>query len=141
VPDDENRLGLVFGEAGHDGVVVGKAAVAVDFREAREQALDVVLERGTIGMPCDEHPLPRRQRTVQLRPHGLNAPAQLLDLPVAGVGVRQQFERLDLLEEDGNRLFEFEQGLGRHQLRPARRRRFINAAPRCRRRPAVRLRR
>jgi hypothetical protein len=38
---------------------------------------------------------------------------QRLDLAAAGVGRRLQFECLDLLEQDGNRLFEVE-GLSWH---------------------------
>ena len=44
VADEQHRLALVVGEAGHDRVVVGKAAVAVDLDEVREQPLDEVLE-------------------------------------------------------------------------------------------------
>ena len=35
VADEQHRLALVVGEAGHDRVVVGEAAVAVDLDEVR----------------------------------------------------------------------------------------------------------
>ena len=44
VADDQHRLPFVVGEAGHDRVVVGEAAVAVNLDEVREQPLDEVFE-------------------------------------------------------------------------------------------------
>ena len=38
VAEHEHRFAVILGEAGHDRVVVGEPAVAVDLDEAREQA-------------------------------------------------------------------------------------------------------
>ena len=46
--------------------------------------------------------------SIQLGPNRLEPPPQRLDLAVARVGPRQRAQRLDLLEQDGDRLFEFE---------------------------------
>ena len=48
VADEQHRLPVVVGEAGHDRVVVGEAAVAVNLDEAGEQPLDEVLEAGAV---------------------------------------------------------------------------------------------
>ena len=58
---EQHRLLFVFGEAGHDRVVVGVAAVAVDLDEIREETLHEILEAGTVGMPRHLHPLPRSE--------------------------------------------------------------------------------
>ena len=62
VPHEQHRLALVVGKAGHDRVVVGKAAIAVNLDEAGEQPLDEVLEARAVRVPRDQHALPRRQR-------------------------------------------------------------------------------
>ena len=106
--DDQHRLALVIGEPGHDRVVVGEPAVAVDLDEVREEALHEVLEPRSVRMPRDLHPLPRSERSVQLGPHGFDPSPERGNLAIAGVGVRQELERFDFLQQDGDRLFEFE---------------------------------
>ena len=47
-------------ETGHDGGIVAEAPVAVDFVEIRENPLDVVERMRPLGMPRQQHALPRR---------------------------------------------------------------------------------
>ncbi len=44
VADEQHRLAVVLGETGHDRVIVGEAAVAVNLDEAGEEPLDEVFE-------------------------------------------------------------------------------------------------
>ena len=106
--DEQDRLSLVVGEAGHQRVVVGEPAIAVDLGEAGEQPLDEVLDAGTIRMARDEDALPGRQRLVQLAAHRLETTVERFDLAIACVGPRQLRQRLDLLQDDRDRLFEVE---------------------------------
>ena len=62
VADEQHRLALVVGEAGHDRVIVGEAAVAVNLDEAGEQPLDEVLE-ARAGSGC---------RATSTRCHGVS---------------------------------------------------------------------
>ncbi len=108
MPDDQHRLPFVVGQAGHQRMVVGVAPVAVNLDEAAEEPLDEVLEAGTVRMPRHQDPLPRRQRLVEIPAHRLETPLQRLDLAIARIGLRQLVERVDLLEDDSDRLFEVE---------------------------------
>ena len=63
---------------------------------------------GPVRMTRDQHALPRRERSVQLAADRFDAAPQRLDLAIARVGVRQQPERVDLLQQHGDRLLEFE---------------------------------
>src|SRR2546422_409483 len=83
-------------------------AIAVDLDEIREQPVDEIFEVGPARMARDEHPLPRRQRAIELGADRLDAPPQHLDLTIARVGARLERQRLDLLQENGDRLLEFE---------------------------------
>ena len=51
MPDDEDRLVVIVGEAGHDGVIVGETTVAVNLHEPGKQPRDRVLEARTIRVP------------------------------------------------------------------------------------------
>ena len=62
MPDDEHRLIVEVGEAGHHRVIVGEAPIAVDLDEVGKEPLDEAFEARTGWMTGDEHPLPRRQR-------------------------------------------------------------------------------
>ena len=124
VADHEHRLIVELGEAGHHRVVVGEAAIAVDLDESREEALDEALEAGPPGMTRHLHALPRRQHGVEVGAHRLEPPAQRRQLPVAGLGRRQRLERLDLLQQNGDRLLEVE-GFRRHRSWRSRHRREI----------------
>ena len=94
--DEEHWLILVLREPGHDRVVVGETAIAVNLDKAGEQAVDEILEPGPIRMPRHLHPLPRRERSVQLGAHRFDPPVPHLDLAVARVGMRQERQRVDL---------------------------------------------
>ena len=72
-------------------------------------------------MARDEHALPRRQRPVEVAAHGFDAAPQRLDLAIARVGARQRFERLDLLQQHRDRLFEFERFSHAEQMQTAER--------------------
>ena len=111
VADEQHRLALVVGEAGHDRVVVGEAAVAVDLDEAGEQPLDEVLEAGT----ARDGARPARAATASATRRARaridsSAPAQRLDLAIARVGARQHATSASIsFSSDGDRLFEVEQ--------------------------------
>src|SRR2546425_7469294 len=74
---------------------------------------DELLEARPVRMPCDLHALPRRERPVQVAADGNNPLAQRCNLAVARVGARQDLERLDFLQQDGDGLLEVER-LRRH---------------------------
>ena len=118
VPHHAHRLAVVVGKAGHDGVVVAEAAVAVHLDEIGEQQADVVEHVRPGGVPRHLHALPGRQGPVDLAPDRLDAAAEALDLPIALGRGRHQLEGLDLLLQDADRLFEFKQ-FGHRPLRPA----------------------
>ena len=81
-----DRLAVIERETGHDGVVVCKAAVAVQLDEVRRQAGGEVFESGRIGVARDLNMLPRRQPGVQLDAGRLNAVPDRGDLLIAGFG-------------------------------------------------------
>src|SRR5262249_8748371 len=108
VADDQHRLPFVVGKAGHDRVIVGEAAVAMDLGEAGEQPLDEVLEAGAIRVPRDLDALPRRQRAVQLRANRVDAAAERLDLAIARKRRRQRVQRVDLFQQRRDRFLEVE---------------------------------
>ena len=56
--DDHHGTIVEPGGPGHDGVIVAIGAVAVQFFEIREQALDVIERVGTLGMPRQLHAFP-----------------------------------------------------------------------------------
>ena len=89
-------------------MVVGEPPVAVNLDEVGEQTLDDVLETGPVRMTRDLHALPRRERPVQVAANRLDASLERLDLPIARVGARQHRQRVDLLQEHGDRLLEFQ---------------------------------
>ena len=107
VSDNRDGLSLVVGRAADDGVVIGKAPIAVQLVEPGEEALDVV-ERVRPGrMPRDEHALPGRQVGVDLGADLFGARAERVDRPLALRRPRQHAEGLDLLQQHANRFFEF----------------------------------
>src|SRR5262249_57627363 len=97
VPDEEHRLALEVGEAGHNRVVVRETAVAVDLGEAGEERGDVPLEPWTVRMPRDEHALPRREGVVQVGPGRFEAASPLCDFAATRRGGWQRLERLAVL--------------------------------------------
>ncbi len=111
--DEQHRLAVVLGKTGHDRVIVGEAPVTMNLDEAGEEPLDEVLESGTILVARDLHPLPGSEGPVELRADRFEPPPQRLDLALDRERARQRLERLDLLQENGDRLFEFE-NLKRH---------------------------
>jgi len=108
VSEQQHRLAFEVGEAGHQGMVVGVAPVAMNLGKAGEEPLDEIPEAGAIGMACDEHPLPGCERLVEIAPHRHKPPLQRLDLAIARVGGRQLIQRLNLLEDRRDRFFEVE---------------------------------
>jgi hypothetical protein len=113
VPDDEDRLILVVGEARDHRVIVGKTPVTVNLDEVGAQPVDVVEGVGSQRVARHLHPLPRREVPVDLFPDLLDAASQLLDLAVALLGARHQRQRVDLLLQYRDRFFEFER-VARH---------------------------
>ena len=109
VPDDRDRLPLVVGEAGDDRVIVGEAAIAVQLVEVGEQPLDVVERVRPVRVPRHQHALPRRQGLEDLGADLVGAPPQRLDRLLALRRLRQHAEGFDLLQQDADRFFEFEQ--------------------------------
>jgi hypothetical protein len=107
--DDRDLRAAVLREAGDDGVIVGEAAIAVEFVEAGEKALDVVERVGPGGMPRHQDALPRRQVLEQLRPNLAGALPQRFDRPLALRCLREHAQGLDFLEQHADRLFEFQQ--------------------------------
>ena len=105
----DDGLPLEVGGAGDDGVIVREATIAVKLVEVGEEALDVVEGVRPAGMPRDEDPLPRRQVGVDLAANVVGAPPQRVDGPLALRRPRQHAQRLDLLQQDANGLFEFQQ--------------------------------
>ena len=105
---EQHGVALVLGETGHDRVVVGKAAIAVDLDKVGEQQLDEIIEARTLRMASDLDALPRGQRRVEISPDDVDATPECVHLPLTGVGARQLVERVDLLEQRGDRFLEFE---------------------------------
>jgi hypothetical protein len=89
-------------------MIVGEAAVAADLGELGKQAIHVVEHRRPLRVARHEHALPRREPLVDLRPHRLDPLVQPVDGPLARGRLRHQRQRLDLLQEHGDRFFEFE---------------------------------
>ena len=109
-PTTITGVALVARDARHDGVVVGEAAVAVDLDELGEEQLDVLEDARPRRVPRHQHPLPRRQVSGTARRGSTRrARRRLLDLRLARRRRRQHRERLDLLQQDADRFFEFEQ--------------------------------
>ena len=105
--DDADRLVLVERETADDGVVVGEAAVAVQFVEGGEKAIHIVERVGAGRVARDQHPLPRGQARIQLAADLLGAPAQRVDRALALGRLRQHAESFDLFQQNADRLFEF----------------------------------
>ena len=102
VTDDRNRPVGEETESGDDGLVVGKAAVAVDLDEVGRQRLDVVERIRPPGMPRDERFLPGSEVRVDLGGRPLEPFLQLEDLfPVRSVvGKRLQLFQAAANAED-----------------------------------------
>ena len=113
--DDHDRLPLVAGGAGDDGVIVGEPAVAVQLDEIGEEPIDVVEHVGPARVARHEHALPGRELAVDLRPGGAQLLIQALELPLARVGARQRRQRVHLLQQRRERFFELE-CLSRHRF-------------------------
>jgi hypothetical protein len=109
VPDERDRLSFVVPQAGHDRGVVREPAIAVQLDHGGKEPFDVIERVGPVGVPCHEHALPRRQTLEDLHPDLVGAPAQRVDGPLARRRLRQHAERLDLLQQDADGFFEFEQ--------------------------------
>ena len=108
MPDDGDGIPPVFGEAADDRVIVGEAAIAVQLVPMREQPLHVVERVRPVRVARDEHALPRRERLIELAPDLIGTPPKRLDGPLALRRARHHADRLDLLQQDANGLFEFE---------------------------------
>ena len=106
VPDHHDRRALVERGARDNGVVVGKAAIAVQLDEVREQALDIIERRRPARMPGHLHTLPRRQVLVEFAANGGHALLEPRDLSVAVVADGQRRQCLDFLQQDGDGFFE-----------------------------------
>ena len=104
--DDHHRLALVARGTGHNRVIVGKTAVAMHLDEVGEQPLDVVKNVRTARVARHEHALPGRELAVDLRPRGLQAMIQPLELALARIGPRQRQERIHFLQQRNQRVFE-----------------------------------
>jgi hypothetical protein len=89
-------------------VVVCEAAIAMDLDKVGKQTLDEIFEAGTARMTGDQHPLPRRECGVEVRPDRFDAASQRRDLAFADLRLREQREGFDLLQQDGDRFFELE---------------------------------
>ena len=100
--DDQNFFAVKAGHAADDGGVVAKAAVAVNFAEVGEDALDVVERLRTLRMPRQFGLLPGGGRRVHFLPQGLDAFLQFGDLAAGGVVGAGRFQvgdlALDLLQ-------------------------------------------
>jgi hypothetical protein len=83
MPDHEDRLALVDGRAGDDGVIVGEAAIAVQLDEIGKQPIDVIQGGGPRRMPRDLDPLPRGEVPVQVAADRIDAPFKPGDLAIA----------------------------------------------------------
>ena len=108
-PMTRHGLPLVVGEAADDRVVVGEAAVAVQLVEAGEQPLDVVERVRPVGCRATSTRCHGVSVGVQLGADLVGAPAQRLDRPHPLRRLRQHAEGFDFLQQDADRLFEFEQ--------------------------------
>ena len=120
VADDEHRLIVVPGHAGDDRVVVGESPVAVDLDELGEQPRHVVEHAGAVRMPGHLHALPGLQIRVDLLPHRVDPPPQLVDLPLARFGARHHRHRLDFLQQHGDRRLELQNVAGFAHVSPGR---------------------
>ncbi len=109
VADHQHRPAVVVGHPRHNGVIVGKAAVAVQLDEVGEQLFHVVERGRPRRVACHEHALPGGEVLVQLAADGRDPLFEPGNLAVAVVGRRQHRECLHLLEEDPDRFFELEQ--------------------------------
>jgi hypothetical protein len=113
VADDEDRLVLIARKSGDHRMVVGKTAIAADFDEVGEQAVDVV-EDGRAGrMPGDEDPLPRSEVAVDVRTDRVDPLGETVNRLLPLRRGRQHRQGLDLLHQEGDRFLEFER-IGRH---------------------------
>jgi hypothetical protein len=107
--DDADRFAVIRREAADDGVIVSKTPVAVQLVEPREQALHIIEGARTRRVPRDEHTLPRSEIRVELPPYLFGSTPQAVDRSLPFGRAREHAERLDLLEENAYRLFEFEE--------------------------------
>jgi hypothetical protein len=80
----------------------------VQLVEAGEQAFDVVERVRPRRVPRHEHALPRCQARIQLDAQFVGPPPQRVDRPLALRRLRQHAQGFDLLQQDADRLFEFE---------------------------------
>ena len=94
--------------AGHDGVVVGKATVAVDLDEVGEQQAGEFEHARPRRVPGHQHALPRREVAVDVGADRLGAAAQAVNAALALGRRGQHRQRLDLLQEHADRFFELE---------------------------------
>jgi len=113
VADDEHGSVFVAGEAGDDGMVVGKAAIAADLSEVGEEPRHVVQHRGTAGMPRHEHALPWREALVDVGTDRFHLPLQRVDRALLFRRLRHQRQGFDLLQQDSDGFLELER-IGRH---------------------------
>src|SRR5918993_2585549 len=109
VPDNEHRHALVEGGARHDGVIVSEPSITMDLDEIAEQETGVLEHARPGRVTSNLYALPRRQVTVDFGADRLCPAPQPLDLRFALGGCRQHRQRLDLLEQDADRFFEFQQ--------------------------------
>ncbi len=93
-------------EAGDDRGVVAEPPVAVELRELGEQPIDVVQRRRPVRMPRDLHALPGLESGENLGAKRMRSRVQLRDRGQTLGRLRQHPQRLDLLEQDENRLLE-----------------------------------
>jgi hypothetical protein len=135
--DDHHRHVVEEPEARDDGLVVGEAAIAVNFRELREELLDVVERRRPAGMTGDLDALPGLQMRVDLAANLLGARFEAPDRRRPLRGLRQQPQRLDFLQEQRDRFFEIKR-IWRNLISPGPR--ALTSGSRRRRRTALRRR-
>ena len=104
--DDHRRAAVEAREPAYQRRVVGKAPVAVQLGEVREQQLNVVQRVGTPRMPRHQHSRPgivcRRSAihastSGHLAPQACDLVAQALNLFPRRLGVRSSLELRDLL--------------------------------------------
>jgi hypothetical protein len=113
--DDEDRIAHVACEPGDDRMVVREPPIAADLGELREQTADVVEDRRPLRVARDEDALPGGEVPVDFRADRVDPPIEALDRSLPLGRLRHQGERLDLLQQHGDRFFELER-IGRHGI-------------------------
>src|SRR5215207_2353608 len=108
MPDQHHLAAIDAAEPADDRLIVGKGAVSGERQEIVDQALDIILEVGPVGVPRDLRLLPRREPRIGVAKQfvGLGLEPRNLGIEVDLALARRAAELGDPGLELGERLFE-----------------------------------